>query len=292
MVRGDGTAPARRSVAPAAERKQCRAGARGRETRHPGRRDPAQCEDVLESRLLRHGLPDQRQAVDAANDDSCRHEPWRNADLVAARREIRILRQQSHRARWACAEGRRTAPERHQGQVARPPLRLGRRCDQLACPAAAQQGGRPAWRPWQAHISPPDPCLSGAFQHPDPRLCRRAAVGLLRSFSQAGCGRRSAGLQTRSPAAASGPLRDDPAGLGRRPCQADARVCQQPGSPRTGPRRLPSGKPGRPGKAPRRRVAAARLPARRDVLGSSPPRTAGDGRNPVCCRRQMGDAGS
>jgi hypothetical protein len=45
---------------------------RRRKARHPGRRHQAQRQGVLEPRLLRHGLPDQRQAVDAGDDDSGR----------------------------------------------------------------------------------------------------------------------------------------------------------------------------------------------------------------------------
>ena len=59
----------------------------------PGRRDPAQRERLLEHRLLRHGLSDQRQAVDAGDDDSCGAESRRDAGDARARMDLRTAGQ-------------------------------------------------------------------------------------------------------------------------------------------------------------------------------------------------------
>ena len=55
----------------------------------PVGRDPPQREGLLEPRLLRHGLPDQRQAVDARDHDPGRARPRRHARAPRARRAAR-----------------------------------------------------------------------------------------------------------------------------------------------------------------------------------------------------------
>ena len=74
-------------VAPNANNEALARGAR--EARHRGADDPPQRQGLLEPRLLRHGLPDQRQAVDAGHDDPAALD--RGATLVTRVRADRLV---------------------------------------------------------------------------------------------------------------------------------------------------------------------------------------------------------
>jgi choline dehydrogenase-like flavoprotein len=71
---------------------------RRREDRHPRGRDPPQRQGLLEHRLLRLGVPDERQAVDAGDDDSRCARPRRDAHHTSPRTRIRPRPRTRHRA--------------------------------------------------------------------------------------------------------------------------------------------------------------------------------------------------
>ena len=78
-----------RAVDRAAEREQRAPRPRRGEARHRHRRHPAQRQRLLEHRLLRTRLPDEREAVDARDDDPGGARPRRPARLRGARRPAR-----------------------------------------------------------------------------------------------------------------------------------------------------------------------------------------------------------
>ena len=96
-----------RAVDRRAQREQRRRCARGAaQARHPDAGDPAQREGLLEPRLLRHGLPDQRQAVDAGHDDPRRARSRRHARHARARAALRASRGDAGHGARSARDGR------------------------------------------------------------------------------------------------------------------------------------------------------------------------------------------
>ena len=94
-----------------------------REARHPHGRHPPQREGLRQPRLLRHGLPDERQAVDAGHDDSRGARPRRNARASGARDAPRDGRRSHHAVRGARRGAQRRAAACQPHPPARAPLR-------------------------------------------------------------------------------------------------------------------------------------------------------------------------
>jgi hypothetical protein len=90
VVRENGTAPGRRAVEGAAQRQQRRDPQRLRKARLQLARDPAQRARLLEPGLLRHGLPDQRQAIDAGHHHSGHPGKGRRAAVPGPRGKLLI----------------------------------------------------------------------------------------------------------------------------------------------------------------------------------------------------------
>ena len=154
VVRADGGAAVDRAVG---RRRPTRTTKRSRAARAklgiPTRGDPPQRQGLLEPRLLRHGLPDQREAVDAGHDDS-------RARSTAARRSSRA------RARSAFVAARR-------------PRDGARRC--AAMDARGVRADRAPASPCARARSSPRPARSArrrcccAARVPDPHGARRQA---------------------------------------------------------------------------------------------------------------------
>ena len=95
-------------------------------------RDSAQRQGLLEPRLLRHGLPDQRQAVDAGDDHSRSARPRRHAAGADARRAAGHRRRRRARACCACRWPQRQCRRHTHDASPGAPRRGCRRCDQFA----------------------------------------------------------------------------------------------------------------------------------------------------------------
>jgi hypothetical protein len=140
LVRAGRAPPAHRGVAGATEREQRPAAPRRREAGDCGASHPAQCEGLLESGLLRHGLPDECQAVDAGDHDpggarAGRAPAGGNACAALRAREGPGVGAgvRAGAGQWRCGEWEGHA---HRGET----LCGGGWCDQFAGPAAAVRG--------------------------------------------------------------------------------------------------------------------------------------------------------
>ena len=162
------------------------------------------------------------------------------------------------RARSASAAGRSRVAARRQRDEragrsadaaqrarARPGIRHGGRRDRHAGTSLAQRRARSPRHPGQAHVPASGRRFGRAHARPRRRLRRRAADHLLRPLPRHAADRRSAGLQARGAAAASGADRNHAAGRRRRARALDAGLPADAGPDRAASRRLPSGKPGR-----------------------------------------------
>ncbi len=281
VVRAHGGGAGGFALARAAQREQRAPAARRREDRHRGRRDPPQRARLLEPRVLRHGLPDQRQAVDAGD----HHPGGAVARGAAARGSARRAPAGARGPRGGGAGARdgcaRRASLRRARHAARASRGAGRRRHRLARDPAAQRRARSSPAPGRAHLPASDADLRRAHAPSRGRPLRRTAESLLRSLPAARRGRWPARLQARGAAAASAAVRHDPAGLRRAARGADALLHPGARAARAAARRLPSRQPRRPRRAARRRLAGARLSAHARRLGRRAPRAARDGRDPV-----------
>ncbi len=115
-------------------------------------RDPPQREGLLEPGLLRHGLPDQRQAVDARHHDSGGARPRRDARHARARAATRPRGRPGRVARMLRDGCRGHRADGAQGHRARAHVRRGRGRDRHACAAVAQRRARSACARRQAHV--------------------------------------------------------------------------------------------------------------------------------------------
>ena len=240
------------------------------------------------------GCPDQRQAVDAGDDDSrrrstaaprcwCRRAPsgWRSKAVPCAPCVCVPV----------AVNGSVSAAHAH----ARPgaPRRGGRRRDQLAGAAAAVRGARPARPAGPAHLPAPGGGVDGDLRRAHRRLARRAADDLQRPLPRrrrpsmapsATSSRRRRCTRCWSSITLPGfgadmarAMQDFPRTQALLALMRDGFHEQSPG--------------GRVGLA-QRRLAPARLSAQRLRLRRRPPRAAEHGRDPVRRRRADRDAGA
>ena len=292
VVRADGGAPVDRAVGRRAQREQRGARARRAKHRHPGGRDPAQRQGLLEPGLLRHGLPDQRQAVDAGHDDSRRAGEGRHARHPRAR------------AATSCIASGRVTQLEGRAMDARgiAPTARSVRVRARAYIAAAGAIGTPALLLRSGAPDPHGILGKRTFLHP---TVVSAALMPERVDGFAGAPQTIYSDHFLDTQPIDGPLGykleapplhpvltaitlpDDGVAHAHwmRGIPADA------GADRAAARRLPSGKPGRHRAPARRRHAGARLSAAARLLGRRAARAALDGGDPVRGRRADGDAG-
>jgi hypothetical protein len=252
-----------------------------------------QRQGLLEPRLLRHGLPDQRQAVDAGDDHP--------AALTAGATSCTPRCAPSACCCRAAASGPRL-PAMHAAGIHA--LRAGCRCGAkhfvlaagaIGSPALLlRSGARPAAAARPAHLPAPGGDLVGA----DATSASRGYAGAPQTIYSDHFPAPGADRRTRS--ASSSKRRRCTRCSMPRPCRASARrmrklmreFTQRQRAAGAAARRLPSRQPRRPGAARRRRPAGARLPDH-DVIWEACAAPAGDGRDPVRRRRaQAGDAGA
>ncbi len=136
---------ARLSIAPwavAPNANNAGAGARRCEARHRHACDPPQREGLREPRLLRHGLPDQRQAVDAGDDDSRGARSRRDAGHAGARASLRLRgrpgRVAGRRRAWTRPARRPTSRKVTRPRARRSSRRRARSERRRCCCAAAR----------------------------------------------------------------------------------------------------------------------------------------------------------
>ncbi len=132
---------ARLAVVALAGRAQCeqrRARPRRRGALHLDRNDPPQRPGLRRPRLLRHGLPARRQAVDAGDDDSRRARPRGHARHARPGARLRAGRRAHRRPRLRGHGRARRAPDGSPRHAAREDVRRRRRRHRHAGAAAAQ----------------------------------------------------------------------------------------------------------------------------------------------------------
>ena len=153
VVRAHGSAAGRRAVERRAQREQ--RGACARRCASSASLTPAIPRNVkgcCEPGLLRHGMPDQRQAVDAGHDHPRRARSRRDARHARARASLRVRGRPGRGARSALRWTRRHGADGAQGHRARAHLRRGGGRDRHARAAAAQRRARSARARRQAHV--------------------------------------------------------------------------------------------------------------------------------------------
>ena len=185
------------------EREQRAAAPRRHSAGHHRADDPAQRQGLLEPRLLRHGLPDQCQAVDAGDDDPGGARPRRDAAGADACRALELegrahrgaaLRAGADQRRASGATASRASSARHYvvagGAINSPALLLR---SERARPARRCSGARTFLHP--VVIS------AALFDQRDRRLEWRAADDLQRPLPRDAADRRPDRLQARGAAA-------------------------------------------------------------------------------------------
>ena len=279
----DGDAARHRTVERAAEREQrsARAGRSG--ARHPIGRHPAQRQRLLEPRLLRHGLPDQREAVDAGHDDSRGARPRRNPRHPrpsAARSPTAASGSpRSPAQRWTRAAF--TRPRGGSSMRARAFVAAARRDRHARAPAAKPRPGSARPRR-QAHV----PASDGRLRCADARASRRVRRARRRRSTPTTFSTRvpvdgPIGFKLEAPPLHPMLWRSRCPGQGRAHARWMRELPHLHVADRAAARRLSSGQPGRHGDARRRWRAGARLSADAVCLGRRAPRAARDGRDPV-----------
>ncbi len=209
------------------------------ETRHPGARDPAQRPRLPEPGLLRHGLPGQRQAVDAGDDDPSRARARRDAAHPGAGAASAHRRAARRGDRGAGARCRRAATVGSCRRDPRGACRARRRRDQLACGAAALEGARSACHRRYANLPPSRRAVGGRPRAGGPRLRGCAPDPLYRSLPRHRPDRRADRLQARGAAHPSGTVRGEPRGTRSGARRGDAALRTRARAARPDARRLP-----------------------------------------------------
>ena len=282
------------------QREQRRAGARCRQaSASPSTTIRRNVKMLLEPRLLRDGLPDQCQAVDAGDDASpARWSAARRSDLAAARRAPRFFRPVKSRLEATALKADGLQPERHQRHACAPATSCSPAAPSTRrpCCCAARRRTRPACSGKRTFLHPVVHLVGALRTTPFAGLCRAPhSRSIPTTSSRKLPDRRATRLQTGSSSApASGALLDHAAGLGRGPHARLMRRLRRTARPtlalmRDGFHPDSQWWPGQAAQATARRCSTIRSTT--SGLGSGAPGAAGDGGDPVCRRCQLGDAG-
>src|SRR5450830_1090322 len=252
--------------------------------------DPAQRARLLQPGLLRHGLPGQRQAVDAG-DHHPLHPGERRRVVVPGPRRTPEIQRRPHQQPGMRGDGRtlrRPYRAHHHGQGQT--LRAGRWRHQQPGAADALERPRPAFAAGQAHLFAFGEFLCGAVRRGDQPVLWRAAVDLFRSLPMAGRHHRQNVVQAGGTAAAPGARQYAARRLRHPERPGHEPVAQYPRDARPAARRFPPRQPGRQRGIARRRHAGARLSGFALCLGRPAPRVPQHGRDPVRGGRQVSQA--
>ena len=205
-----------RAVAGAAEREQRSAAARRAQARHCRRRDPAQRQGLLEPRIVRPRLSDQRQAVDAGDDDPGCTRPRCDAVGRNPGRAVRTAGRAHRGAALRASAGQRrvAAGARATRIVARHYVLAG---GAINSPALLMRSGAPDPHGLLGARTFLHPVVASVatFDHSSPagKAPRRRSTAI--TSSTLASDRRADRLQARGAAAAPADLHDDDDGFGR-----------------------------------------------------------------------------